>query len=121
MDAETKLITGLKASTAVSDIIGDRIAPMVMEQKVLPPAITYQRISTRPSNTLCSSCVPASIVRMQVDLWTTDFETAVRLFEAAQKALIGIGTTFVNRRDLKDTVSGYFRIISEFQIFQEAK
>lgn len=115
MDAEKLIVSVLRNIPLKADVVAFSQIP----QGHKLPFITYQRISSTPTDTLCAE-IPAEYVLMQIDCFATDYTAAIQLFKAVQLALINTGKAdYVSRQDLAED-TGYYRVISEFRIFQEA-
>lgn len=70
MDVEQALFTHLRATTAVTSLTSDRIYPLVAEQGVSLPYITYQLISN-PSHHAMIADPPIKSPRYQISSFST--------------------------------------------------
>jgi hypothetical protein len=90
---ETRLVAKLKATTAITDIVGSKIFPIMAPVKkkgkpvvTIPPYITYQTISDQSENH-STGATETNHCRMQIDLWASTYADAKTLATAVKTAL----------------------------------
>ncbi len=117
MSMEADLLAVLEANAGVSALVGARIYPMVLPQRVTLPAIRYQVISTIPQPTHNG---PSGLrqYRLQLSVHAATYSSAQAVAEAlytaldGKKAIFGSGTscTVVNDvSDYEETSGQYMR------------
>jgi hypothetical protein len=113
---EEALYSHLSTSTALTAIVSDRIYPMMMPQDPTLPAITYQRISNSPVNTL-GGFSSLDNPHIQFDCWTTSYSAAKALGDKLRKALSS-ATTFnalqMSDQDLYEADTEIYRVSMDF-------
>ncbi|OGR95738.1 MAG: hypothetical protein A2V88_15970 [Elusimicrobia bacterium RBG_16_66_12] len=102
----------LRASPAVSAIVGTRIWPLILPQSPALPAITYQRISLVSPVTLDSAIGPERI-RLQVDCWALTWDAVRDLAHAVKATLHGFSGIVAGQQPL----NGVF-LDSEADLFE---
>lgn len=112
MSAEQTVYNTLKNDAGVAALVGTRIYPLVLPQNPTYPAISYQRISTRPVQTRGGNGL--AFVRMQVDCFATGYTAAKQLSDAVVSALAG--TLEVGLMELWDDTLGLYRVSIDYQV-----
>ena len=125
MTLEDALYTKLTGTTAVSDLVGDRVYPAPLPQNIADPCISFQRIDTPREYSLTGYANLAS-PRIQVDCWAETYEGATALANAVRQAVqgfsgdIGSVTVYavfvVDERDSYEENSRSFRRSLDLQI-----
>lgn len=112
---ETSLRALLVTDAAVKRRVNTRIFPVVMPQDVALPAVSYQRISADPVNTLsgASGLVNAHIV---INSWARTYDEAKALSLEIRTAMNG-ATTF--RSVLTNELDGYDQDVSLYVVSQD--
>lgn len=88
MSIEADLVAHLKADSAISNLVGARIYPLIAPQNVTDPYITYQVVSDN-SNQCMSGESYQNDTRFQLDCWSTKYSEVKAIKEAVLSALIG--------------------------------
>lgn len=99
----------LRANAAVTDIVADRIYPVIAPQGGAAPYIVYTRISSAPNADL-SGATDAENHRVQVDVYADTFADVHALADAAQVALNDAGMPLGVNLDTQDQDTGLYRI-----------
>ena len=85
-DLEPVLVTRLKAFTALTDLTGTRIFPLILPQSPTYPAVTFQRISAeRLSGMTAEHGMPQ--VRIQIDSYATTYASVKGVAAQVRAAL----------------------------------
>lgn len=86
--AERALVRMLTVDTQVSAVVGTRVSPLVLDQELQLPAITYELSSSRPMSTLAGA---SDVISLDFDVFAMDesFGTASDLGEEIRKCLSG--------------------------------
>jgi hypothetical protein len=123
MSIETVLAV-LKADASVTAIVGTgtsaRISPLIKSQNITLPAVTLQRTSTTPTNSLGS--IPHTGLdqtRVQVDCWADSYAGARALSATCRAALQTAGHPCVGEFDAYDpeTDPGVYRLTLDFSVW----
>lgn len=124
MTLEEALRAHLIAHPGLSALVGSRVYPVQVPQNVTLPAITYQRISTVP--TQHRNQPVHGRVRMQLDGWTTSYGSAVELriqMRAAMETFQRDSAPRVDAallqddRDLREPDSDRWRVSMDYFLF----
>jgi hypothetical protein len=83
---EELIYSNLSTATSVTALVVDRIYPLLMPQDPTLPAVTYQRISDNPINSL-SGHGGLDNPRIQIDCWATSYSGVKTLSNAVIKAM----------------------------------
>jgi hypothetical protein len=105
----------LSANAAVKRRINTRIFPVVMPQDVVLPAVSYQRISADPANTLAgaSGLVNAHIV---INSWSRNYDEAKAL---ALEIRTAMNTASTFKSLLTNELDGYDPDVSLYVVSQD--
>ena len=76
----------LKATTAITDIVGTRIYPIIADDEAARPYITYQTISDQSENH-ATGATETNHCRIQIDLWADTYIESKTLATAVKTAL----------------------------------
>lgn len=104
---EEDLVAVLAANVGVSALVGARIYPLILPQRVTLPAIRYQVISTIPQPTH-NGASGLRQYRIQLSVHATTYSSAQAVAEAlytaldAKKAVFGSGTSCTVVNDVPD-------------------
>lgn len=85
---EAALFGHLSTEAGLSALVGTRVFPIQLPQGATLPAVTFQRISTRPLTHRSSTTPTYSRPRFQFGCWASSFDGAVAL-RAALRAAMG--------------------------------
>ena len=83
---QTRLHAQLTATTAVTDIVGQRVYPIKVTQGTALPHITYQVISDVSINH-AAGATETNNTRIQVDCWAATYDVGRTLAKAVKDAL----------------------------------
>ncbi len=83
---QTRLHAKLTATTAVTDIVGQKVFPIKAMQSTALPYITYQTISDNSINH-ATGATETNNTRIQVDCWAATYDEARTLGKAVKEAL----------------------------------
>lgn len=121
MTGEQAILDRLLATTAVTDLIGDRIYAMRAPHTAPLPHISYQRIATTRPGSLRG---PAGLAdpRIQVDSWADTNATAKAIADQVRRALDGYTTETVHalilsELDLMDPANERHRVSQDFSVW----
>lgn len=94
MSFEADLRAHLGGDSAVTALAGERIHPLKRPQGESKPAITYQRISGVPQQSLDGFTSGLTAIRVQVDCWGATHDDVSRLAAAVQARMLTAAATF---------------------------
>ena len=86
MSVETVIYDQLAADGTVSGLVGARIYPVILPQRVSYPAISYSLVSRQPVEAMGSDATLA-LSRLQVNAWGDTYKEAKDLAFAIRDAL----------------------------------
>lgn len=124
MDIEQALRAHLLAHVGLAALVGSRVYPLLVPKDAALPAVTYQRISTVPTQHRGS--VEHGRIRMQIDGWAGSFGGAVALREQIRDAMAQFRRTAAPRvdvallqddRDLREPDSERWRASMDYMIY----
>lgn len=105
----------LAANVAVSALVGDRITPLVREDKALP-AIVYTVPSEIPEHVLSGDDLGTA--RTQVDCYSDRYGNANELADLVAEALSvksnGLTSVMWSRTESREDETGLYRVMLEF-------
>lgn len=119
VDFEKILSATLKSSADLAAIVEDRIYCLYIPQVAKMPCVSYQRISSRPANTLMGAS-GLEVIKMQIDCWArslTEAKNAAKAIRAVMPANGPWGAHLDEEVDSFDGETKYFRIMMEFTIW----
>lgn len=103
----------LENASGVTDIVGTKIYPDTAPQQVTFPYVVYQEINTSPSDDKDGTS-RLDVVRVQVDLYTQNYDTCETLAAAVRAALDRqtgtINTVTIDSIKFSNEVSGSYNI-----------
>lgn len=70
---ETRLYNTLKNDTDITDLVDDRIFPIVIPEKTDYPCISYQSISDRDITTMNNDLPTLNFKRLQINIWSKSY------------------------------------------------
>lgn len=88
MSIESGIYSFLTGSAAIAVIVGDRVYPMLIEQGVDYPAITYQEISNSPEHSQ-DGYSGITYTRVQINCWSITAIGARNLREVVRMRMDG--------------------------------
>jgi len=116
---EAALVALLEQDAAVAAIVGDRIYPSIIPQRVASPALAYWRVSTVRQQLFDHPAADAA-VRYQIDAQADSYPVARELAGALRRALNGYRGTLdgehihhlvlAGEQDIYDTETGAHRV-----------
>jgi hypothetical protein len=113
---EELIYSNLSTATSVTALVVDRIYPLLMPQDPTLPAVTYQRISDNPINSL-SGHGGLDNPRIQIDCWATSYSAVKTLSNAVIKAM-DLSTSYKSLRmsdqDLYEDGTEIYRVSMDF-------
>jgi hypothetical protein len=113
---EEALYSHLSTSTGLTALVSDRIYPIMMPQDPTLPAITYQRISNSPVNTI-GGFASLDNPHIQFDCWATSYSSVKALGDKLRKT-IAAATTFnalqMSDQDLYEADTEIYRVSMDF-------
>ena len=120
VSVEENLFTRLTGDSAVSALVGDRVFPVnEVPTNLILPAITYQRISTKPVSQLVGTN-QLEVARIQVSSWADTYGGTKSIASAVKAALDGNQkTTFQNEVDRHDKDTDLSFIVQDFVIWND--
>jgi hypothetical protein len=126
MTLEDALYMQLTSYSPLNALIGGRVYALVLNEKVVLPAITYQRISTGAIKH--RSGYGLEQVRFQIDGWSMQYPEAVTLRKEIRNAMFVFtrpsaprvdATLFLDDRDLREPATARFRASIDFMIWAD--
>lgn len=118
------VLAALKADASVTAIVGGgtsaRISPLIKAQNITMPAVTLQRTSTTPTNSIDPSPhTGLDQTRVQIDCWADSYAGARALASACRTALQNAGHPCVGEFDNYDpeTDPGLYRLTLDFSVW----
>lgn len=84
---EAALFGHLTTEAGLAGLVGSRVYPVQLVQGATLPAVTYQRISTRPVTHRGSTAPTFSRPRFQFDCWAGSYDEALALRGALRAAM----------------------------------
>ncbi len=124
MSIETALQAHLITHPGLSALVGTRVYPTQLPGNVTLPAVTYQRISTTP--TQHRSHAEHGRIRLQIDGWATTYGGTVALREQIRDAMATFTRPANPRvdvallqddRDLREPDSERWRVSMDYFLF----
>lgn len=94
MSFEADLKAHLQGASAISDIVGDRIFPLIVAQGESRPAVSYQVISIDQVSSLAGRADTLRNIRVQIDLWSASHSTLLQLDAAVRARMDTAASTF---------------------------
>jgi hypothetical protein len=88
MTVEAQIAARLLAVTAITDMVGDRVSPVVLRTETTEPALVYMRMYGERQYALDAQTRVATVT-MQVMAWALDYATARGL---ADQVRLGLDT-----------------------------
>lgn len=88
MRVEQNLVAFLKASSAITDIVQNRISPVVIPQSSALPALVYRRAGYDGAHTF-TGAVKIPTVRIELTSWDDDYNGTKQLADELRKLLDG--------------------------------
>ena len=116
---ETEILAALKGSPAATSA-GDNVYALVLPDEADYPAVTYQRISNVPVNSLQGSS-DIDQVRMQVDCWAQTYGAAKALAGEVRTLMeaAGFKGLLVTDSDDYDETARVYRVSMDFYCWQK--
>jgi len=119
MSLESKLYTLLSGDAAVIGIASTRIYPMIAPQKADKPYVTYQRIASGRVYSMSGYSNLENPI-MQVDCWSSDYDTGKELSEAVIDAMRGSGTFGIGDDNPREShEDDMFRFSIDFSVWNQ--
>lgn len=125
---EAAIRAHLIADAGLTALVGSRVYPMQLPQRPTLPAVTYQRISSTPTQHRGAAAAGHERTRFQFDCWASDYDTtlAVRAaLAAAMGTLVQANNPRIDvallqgERDNIDTAAGRWRATLDYFIWHE--
>lgn len=115
MSIETNLYTALTADADIKRIVNTRIYPVVMPQDVTLPAVSYQRMSANPLNTL-DGYAGMKNAHVVINAWARTYDEAKELSGHIHTAMDSVRTF---RAVLTNELDGYDPEVSLYVVSQD--
>lgn len=128
MSIEAALYAHLAADAGLAAVVSTRIYPMQLPQQPTLPALTYQRISTLPTQHRGNAIALHRRVRMQIDCWAADYDTTLTVRAAVLAAMNSLAqdsgpridvAQLAEDRDVIDPLTARWRASIDFFIWYE--
>lgn len=113
MTIEQVIVTRLLAVTAITDVVGDRVSPVVLRTETTDPALVYMRMYGDRQYAL-DGVTKVATVQMQVMAWALDYATARGLADQVRLALDTWGSDDVEIVTVTDGPDTYAEEIEMF-------
>lgn len=94
MSFESELRAHLLADSSISDLVGERIYPIIAPQRAPTIRITYSIVFGETQNSLDGFTSGLTRYRVQLDCWSQSFDVARRLALAVRNRLKVAATSF---------------------------
>jgi hypothetical protein len=117
-DAETTIYTLLTGNVNVTQAVNKRVYPLILPQNAIYPAITYQRVSSSPENTLAGY---SGLMNPYVSIssWATSYSAAKALANDVHTAMNGstMKNVLFNEMDNYDPDEKIYFITQDYSIW----
>lgn len=126
MSIEAAIRTHLIGDAGLATLIGARVYPVQLPQRPTLPAITYQRISTLPTQDRGDAAASHARTRYQFDCWAADYDGLLAVRTALVTALGTVAQASNPRIDVAlqqsqsdgiDTAAGRWRVTMDYFIW----
>jgi hypothetical protein len=115
MSIETSLYTALTTDADIKRIVNTRVYPVVMPQDVTLPAVSYQRMSASPLNTL-NGYAGMKNAHVVINSWARTYDEAKELAGHVHTAMDAVRTF---RSVLTNELDGYDPEVSLYVVSQD--
>ncbi len=122
---EEGLKTFLEAQTAITNLVGSRIYPLILPQKPAYPALTYARVSGLRLHNF-GGVAGRGWPRFTVSLWAETYAAAKALAEKTRQALdghrgalgsaAGVAVSIENEIDFYEGEAKVYRVLQDYFI-----
>lgn len=125
---EAAIRTHLIGDAGLAALVAARVYPVQLPQRPTLPALTYQRISTVPTQTRGEAAANHERTRFQIDCWAADYDSMLAVRTALGAALGTLAQAANPRIDVAlkqngreglDTASGRWRATVDYFIWHE--
>ncbi|MDY6844229.1 MAG: DUF3168 domain-containing protein [Thermodesulfobacteriota bacterium] len=116
---EEKLVTVLKASSDLVNLVSSRIFPVLLPQDAAFPSVTYQRVSGERVYDLDGDSNLEN-PRIQIDTWSTSYGASKQISGIIRTAMEGSATfdaLLLSDMDLYQDDVEIYRISQDFSIW----
>lgn len=120
------MLAGELVFKTIRDLFADHVYPDFLPPDVTDrPAAVYQYISGNAVNTLDCGYTGTSQVRIQIDVYSTNFKEAKQKADAVSAALgtpgLCLPVLFIGLRNLTESETRQARISLDFSIWEQTK
>ena len=117
MSAELKVYDALRGSATVTAIVPQaRITPMKRLQNTDLPAITYERVTNDPVQSLAGDTSNLDQVRMRVNCWSLTYSQTKSIAAAVRAAMKGLDCNFISDQDLYEDDTQIYRVAADYYV-----
>lgn len=118
---EADLRIALLAASALTAIVGERVAAGVLPEGTTRPYVTYSLVSAQRAGSLSA---PGTLrnARMQISCWSTTYTQAKQIAQAAQDAIeasVLFDAVFNGDQDLYDPSTKLHYVALDYSIWQD--
>lgn len=119
---EEELFNRITGDPTVSGLVGLRVFPVVLPDKVNMPAVTVNRIGTQRIPVLVSGTLGLARASMQISVFSDDYEETMLVASGIRDALDGTESTIIeNQLDLYDREARLHYTNLDFSVWYEEK
>jgi len=116
MSIESDLVSHLKNDSAITDLVENRISPLMGLQNTAYPFITYFVVSD-----ISNQCIGGSVyqndTRFQIDVWDTKYSKVKAIKEAVLSALKGFKSSYaISNMDDYEPDTKLYRQLVDFKL-----
>jgi len=120
---EIDLRAALIAASAVTALVGQRIAAGVLPQGELRPYVTYSLVAGERIPSMTDSGVMRH-ARMQLNCWSPSYSVAKQIALAVQTAIEASAlfeVVFIGDQDLYDAETDLFYVVLDYSVWQSTE
>jgi hypothetical protein len=118
MSFESSLKAHLAADATLTGMVGERMHPLVLPEKVALPAVVYQRVITQPENDIDGLDGNTLRIRVQVTVWALTTDRARQIAEVIRLRMQTAAAQFTSimlfDSDTYDPTTGQPGVVMDF-------
>jgi hypothetical protein len=118
MSAELTVYNALRAASPVTALVPQaRITPVKRLQNTDLPAITYERVTNDPVQSLSGDTSNLDQVRMRVNCWSLSYSQSKSIAAVVRTALKPLDSYFISDQDLYEDDTQIYRVALDYYIW----
>lgn len=117
MSFETDFRTALLVAGVTNLVPSTRITASKRVQAADLPAITYERITSNPQQSIAGDDTGLDQVRMRINCWADDYKESRQIFDAVRVAMRSLTSYFILDQDLYEDDTKIYRVAADFYIW----